>query len=104
MQRGDLGTYADVEADVLHGRALLWINAEGMRITAAAVTQVSRTECSKVCTIVACGGTGGWGGISKIEEYAKAEGCDCIRIFGRKGWQRVLKDYRAARIVLERKL
>ena len=29
-----------------------------------------------------------------IEAFARAEGCDAMRIIGRKGWARVLKDYR----------
>ena len=41
---------------------------------------------------------------NEIEAYAKAEGCACVRIYGRKGWARVLKDYQVEQIVLERQL
>lgn len=107
MERGDLGTFAAVEADVMAGHALLWLVWQAPDIKAAAVTQISRSERSKVCMIVACGGEGItlWLPlIGKIEAYARDEGCDLVRILGRKGWTRVLKDYRAPSVVLEKRL
>jgi hypothetical protein len=107
MERGDLGTFAAVEADVRAGQALLWLVWNAPFIKAAAVTQLARSERSKVCMIVACGGEGMtlWLPlIEKIEAYARDEGCDAVRILGRKGWMRVLKDYRAPRVVLEKRL
>jgi hypothetical protein len=61
----------------------------------------------KVCVIIACGGIDmpRWLPlIEGIEKYARAEGCAAVRIVGRKGWARVLPDYRVHRVVLERKL
>lgn len=107
MQRGDLGRFDDVEADVLDGRALLWLVWNEPDIEGCAVTQLGRTEKSKVCTIVACGGEDARRWISligRIEEYARAEGCDVVRILGRKGWQRMLRNYSAPKVVLERRL
>ena len=107
LERGDLGLFSEVVDDVLAGRSLLWLAWNRPRIVGAAVTQIYRTEKSKVCLIVACGGVGitDWLiGIRQIEEYAKAEGCDVVRILGRKGWLRMLKDYSAPKIVLERRL
>lgn len=107
MQRGDLGRFDDVEADVLSGKALLWLAWIWPEIEGAAVTQISRTEKSKVCTIVACGGerVSRWLPlIEKIEEYAKQQDCDRTQIFGRPGWVRLLPDYRARAMVIERRL
>lgn len=105
MRRGDLGSFAEVEWSVESGGALLWIAAENNRIEAAAVTELRRTELSRSCVIVACGGRGDWASlIGPIENYARAEGCDCVRLFGRKGWGRVLPDYAATKIVLEKRL
>jgi hypothetical protein len=107
MKRGDMGLFGPVEMDVLAGRALLWIATDGTAIEAAAVTQLERTETRKVCTIVACGGAHmrQWLHlIEGIEKFARAEGCNATRIIGRKGWQRMLKDYRATRVILEKAL
>lgn len=107
MERGDLGTFDAVEDDVINGRALLWLVWNDPDIDGCAVTQLGRTEKSKVCTIVACGGEDARHWVSlirKIEEYAKAEGCDAVRILGRKGWLRLLPDYNAPKVVLEKRL
>lgn len=105
MERGDLGTFESVEDSVLNGESLLWLVWNAPKIEGAAVTSLGLTEKSKVCTIVAFGGDGhGVSLISKIEGYAKDEGCDCVRIFGRKGWLRRLKDYSAPKVLLEKRL
>ena len=42
--------------------------------------------------------------LERIEEFARAEGCEATRIIGRKGWARVLTSYQTKRIVLEKDL
>jgi hypothetical protein len=132
MQRGDLSSFAAVEARVLSGNALLWLaiahhagveerpsprameeferpGDKGTRpeVSAAAVTELHQTEWRKVCVIVACGGAdmSRWLDlIGPIEEFARAEKCSAVRIMGRKGWARVLPAYRSKRVVLEKEL
>lgn len=107
MKRSDLGRFDVLEEDVLNGDALLWLAYSGQTIEAAAVTQIVLTEISKVCALRACGGTDRkrWIGLLRhIEQYAKQEACDCVRIAGRKGWARALPEYREARVILERRL
>jgi len=144
MKRGDLSSFGPVEDSVLRGDALLWLaltyeDGDGVRIDAAAVTELHRTEWRKVCVVVACGaplgrlGASGhsrpssravasradssradasratdmrrWIGLlERIEEFARAEGCEATRIIGRKGWARVLTSYQTKRIVLEKDL
>ena len=124
MKRGDLSSFGPVEDRVLRGDALLWLaltNADGdsVRIEAAAVTELHRTEWRKVCLIVACGAlrrssratasraadTHRWIRLLEgIEDFARAEGCNATRIIGRKGWARVLTSYQTKRIVLEKEL
>lgn len=107
FQRGDLGRFDAVEQDVLNGGSLLWLVWNDPRIEGAAVTQIYETERSLVCEIRACGGGGfkQWVQlIERIEGYARDERCDVVRIFGRKGWMRVLKDYSAPKIILEKRL
>ncbi len=132
MKRGDLSSFGPVEDSVLRGDALLWLalsceGGDGVRIDAAAVTELHRTEWRKVCVVVACGApsrvrpssrahasradasratdTRRWIGLlEQIEEFARAEGCEATRIIGRKGWVRVLTSYQTKRIVLEKDL
>lgn len=107
MKRGDLGTFASVQDDVLLGNALAWLAYETPIVQAVAVTKISITQCGYVCTIVACGGyrRAGWIGlISSIEDYAKTQGCRSVRLMGRRGWKRVLKNYSETKVILERRL
>jgi hypothetical protein len=118
MERGAITDFAEVADAVLAGRALVWIaiaredgrkrpDGNGTSIGAAAVTQLSTVGGARFCTIVACGGRerGAWLPLlADLERYAKAENCKAMRIFGRRGWERVLPDYQAARILLEKEL
>ncbi|MGD9725259.1 MAG: hypothetical protein AB7R40_23580 [Nitrospiraceae bacterium] len=101
-----MGSLQELDTDVLSGRALLWI-VHGDGIEAATVTRLDLTEHGKVCTILACGGLGRsrWLHLlGDIEAYAKTEGCDGVRLYGRRGWKRALPDYREIGIVMERRL
>jgi hypothetical protein len=118
MERGAITDFGDVAGAVLAGRALVWIaiaredgrkrpDGSGTAIKAAAVTQLSTVGGARFCTIVACGGAGRreWLPLlAGLEHYAKEEDCKAMRIFGRRGWQRVLPDYKPARVLLEKSL
>jgi hypothetical protein len=98
----NLSDFADLENDVLNGDQLLWLAWSG-RIEAAATTHLSRG----VCTLTACAGHGRerWLPLfARIEKYAKDEGCKAVRIFGRKGWLRVLDGYHVEHVILEKAL
>jgi hypothetical protein len=109
--RTGLSAFTDIERDILAGGALLWLavrdEESGPTLDAAASTVLQHTDVGKVCVITACAGTGmsRWLPlISGIENYARDEGCSCVRIFGRKGWLRVLKGYRAQHFVMDKDL
>ena len=105
MSRVDFGAFGPVAHAVNEGRALLWLAWDGEEIAAAAVTELHKTDQRKICVIVACGGSGraDWLPlISGIEKFAKAEGCRAMRIIGRRGWMRVLPDYRERAVVIEK--
>jgi hypothetical protein len=129
MKRGGLSSFRPVEANVLAGDALLWLAWDGAHVQAAAVTELHATEWRKACVIVACGAPSGRSRpsiaredgrqpplrramgmaawlplLAGIETYARAAGCACVRIMGRKGWARALPTYRTTRIVLEKEL
>jgi hypothetical protein len=101
-----LSNFADIEADVLTGMQLVWVAWDGKDILAAATTELSR-PLSKVCTLTACSGhdRDRWLPLmEKIEQYARDEGCSSMRIYGRKGWERVLTGYKAEHVILEKGL
>ena len=107
LDKTDLGLLSDLDTDVLSGRALLWIVSDGSAIQCAAVTQIQKTQASKVCMILTCGGSKieTWAHLlSGVEQYAKEEGCDAVRFIGRKGWKRIYPKYREIGAVFERKL
>jgi hypothetical protein len=106
-ERGDLTTYESLRASVFERGSLLWLACCGHNIEAAAITELMRSAKSKVCIVTACGGVDmkRWLPLlEKIEDFAQDEGCDCVRIFGRRGWKRLLKHYTENKIVLERRL
>src|ERR1700754_3915063 len=104
VERGGLADMAQLERDLRSGAALLWLawnpglgeGAGRSFIEAAAVTQLDIANGRKFCTIVACGGHGlnRWCSlIGALERFAREEGCAGMRIYGRRGWARVLPDY-----------
>jgi hypothetical protein len=107
VKRTNLSHTLDIDADVLQGDGLLWLAVRGERIVAAMTTALVLTDTDKVCILTACGGEDmrDWLPLlGKVEAYAKAEGCACVRIYGRKGWARVLEGYHTEHIILERQL
>ncbi|UZE51913.1 hypothetical protein ONR75_15895 [Rhodopseudomonas sp. P2A-2r] len=107
IERTGLSDAGDVEGSILRGGSLLWIAWNGKTIEAAASTEIMSIGARKVCVLVACGGRDRrrWlPMLRKLEIYAKAEGCSCVRIIGRRGWVRVLKSYAVKHVILERPL
>jgi hypothetical protein len=101
--------YADAErikADVFSGMALLWLAInEEPRIVGAGITHLVIGVAGKVCEIIA------WGAddqrkcaplLSVVEAYAKHEGCVATRLIGRKGWARLLQDYKIKALIMEK--
>src|SRR5262245_38613617 len=96
-----------MEADILAGRSLLWLAWNGRAIESAAATILINSEVGKVCIITVCGGSDmkRWLPlIGQIENYAKREGCARVRIYGRKGWLRVLDGYKPEHIIMDKEL
>lgn len=106
IERTELSDPNDIERDILGGASLLWLAwADG--IEAAAASQVVNVGDKKVCIITACGGSNRdrWLPlIEGIENYARQIGCSCVRIYGRKGWLRVLNGYEARHVVMDKDL
>ena len=105
--RTDLSHSSDIEDDVLSGKSQLWVAFVDGRIEAAAATLLRRTDRHLVCILTALGGANraAWLPLlQRVEAWAKAEGAARFRIYGRKGWARVLRNYRVSNVVLERAL
>lgn len=87
------------------GRATLWLVASSKDVLGAGVTAIVTTEWRKVCEILAFGGDiESVRLVDGIEKYARTQGCSAVRLMGRKGWARVLKDYSAKHVLLEKEL
>jgi hypothetical protein len=102
-----LSAFAAIERDILDGNSLLWIAWNGSVVEAAASTSLQQTDAGKVCIITACAGTGmaRWLPLIRgVEAYAQAEGCRCVRIFGRRGWARALDGYEEAYSIIDKRL
>lgn len=107
FEKSDLGRASDLDTEVISGRALLWIIHDIGEIACALVTRLETTDKGRVCAILAIGGNGSkrWLPlIAGIEKYAITEDCHCVRFIGRKGWKRVLPEYREVGVVMERRI
>ena len=100
IERVGVSSFDDVVDDVVHGDALLWLAWDGEKVLGAGVTRL----IGEVCELVAYGGSGEFHLLQTIENYARDEECIKMRILGRKGWVRVLKDYSQPYVVLEKEL
>lgn len=105
--RTGLNAFSDIEANILSGRSLLWVAWDRQAIEAAAATILIGSEIGKVCIITACSGSSmtRWLPlIAQIENYARKEGCARVRIYGRKGWLRVLDGYAQKHVIMDKDL
>lgn len=108
IKRTDISDIMTVKSDVVSGHSLLWVAIdENERLIGAGVTQLVLGDNRKICEIVA------WGAddqqkcaplLNIIHEHAKDEGCQAVRLFGRKGWARMLKEYKIRALVMEKVL
>ena len=105
--RTKLNAFADIEADILAGRSLLWMAWNGRTVESAAATILINSEIGKVCIITVCGGSDmkRWLPlIDQVEAYAKREDCKRVRIFGRKGWLQMLDGYEEKHVIMDKEL
>lgn len=82
------------------GRCALWLVMDGDDVLGVGVTEVERwPNGDTVGVILLVGGRGGiaWLGLIKtLEEWARLWGCRRMIVRGRRGWLRLLTDYRLA--------
>tara|TARA_Y100001963_G_scaffold139488_1_gene205373 strand:- start:121 stop:531 length:411 start_codon:yes stop_codon:yes gene_type:complete len=104
-------TVDEIGEAVLNEEQQLWILVdEEEKITGAIVTQVLGYPRGKSLEIMACAGKDMddylYDSMSMFEDFARTNGCDSIRLEGRRGWSKILKPYgfEEAAVVLERKI
>lgn len=88
--------------------AQLWIAATPDRIEAAFVTEIYVRGGTKYCNIWLAGGRGlnNWiHHLGTIEAWAKEQGCDAMIVeAARRGWQRIMRDYKVKTVALTKEL
>jgi len=88
------------------GNSQLWLVWSDECGCECAVITCVLAHC-RTCIIQACGGRKRehWlGCLDDIERWAKSQGCQRMRLFGRRGWRRVLPDYRVTRVIMDKEL
>jgi len=94
---------ADIREQLLAQGMQLWVVPWDM----AVVTQIQTYPGARICMLVLCGGEGLMehrDELGEIERWAKALGCEEMRLMGRRGWGRVYPDYEEIATVMRRKL
>jgi len=94
--------FSAIEANVFDGLHLIWLAWDGKKIRGVALTGL----VGDACEIIAAAGERKqfMHLISVLEDYARAENRKRMRIIGRKGWKRLLPEYKQTAVVLERTL
>lgn len=99
-------TLPDLRTELRRG-GLLWITTDGSDVIAAAITKIENVARGAVCNVIGCGGAKSvpWGeAIASIERYAAAAGCVSVRVQGRPGWARILREYAVEFVSIEKRL
>jgi len=100
-------TAEDILKNLLTGAMQLWIAWNDSGIRALCITEVAESPRSRWVSVFACTGEGRdeWiGYLKNIEDWARSIGCDCVEMYARPGWKRVLRDYRTRHVQLEKQL
>lgn len=93
-----------VIAGCLEGRMQLWAASCLERgLLGAAVTAINLTSSGrKYCVILYLAGRRAWpamrGLLGELEDWARAEGCQRLELFGRPGWRRALEPFGYAQV------
>ncbi len=95
---------ADIHMNIMLGEAILWLAADGTKVIGAGATRIiedGRRYCEiffwaaddqKKCAPL----------LKTIEKYAKDERCVSVRLAGRRGWARLLPDYKLVSVILDK--
>ena len=93
---GEDMTMGDVFHALKDGNFQLWTSYKDGKMECATLTSIQESRGNRYCVIYAAAGHNmrAWIGFyNLIEEWAKDMRCTQMRIFGRRGWARVLNMY-----------
>lgn len=97
----------DVFTIIKNGYWNLWAVYEGSELKAVLITQPVHYPKVKELQIIMCVGESykDWYSlISRLEEYAKLDGCNKMTAITRPGWEKVMLGYKKSHVYLERDL
>ena len=100
-------TADDVRRMASNGECALWAVVDGDKALAAVAHVIWNYPQSKALRIIFCGGKdkARWVHLlSEIEEFARRAGCAAVEAVARKGWAKVLPDYRLTHVLLRREI
>lgn len=109
MKNGESNySMSDIKTRLRDGRFQLWAWAENNKIIACAVTEILIFPTRKICSVLYVGGQGLkiWRktAVNTVAEWAKKNGCTDMEGYVRKGWLRILPDWRTAWTTIRRSL
>lgn len=81
----------------------LWVSIYDYEVNAVAITQLINYPNGRSCYFMLTTGHDRelWqDDIKIIESWAKDNGCCCVEVVGRPGWEKVLKDYEKTHVFL----
>ena len=92
---------------IYSGDMQLWLAVDGEEILASMVTQIIPYPRKKVLRIISIAGEGmdEWiFDLPIIEDWALSNGCTSLECWGRKGWLKVLKDWKCSYHIITKDL
>jgi hypothetical protein len=115
VERALIRSKSDYSLDYVYRKlkgnmSLLWVVWNGDRLVACATTEIcSLVDRGRVLVITTCGGRDAKAWLKflyDLEDYARDEKCDRVRLYGREGWKRALRDqgYVEPWIALEKRI
>ena len=109
VSANDLLNDEDVLNYLNQGLYTLWIATEpdSDSVVAAMTIQYAYYPKYKMCRVATIAGQrmSEWiGDLYMLENWAKTQGCDYMDLYARRGWKKVLKEYKEDCILLRKKL
>ena len=90
-----------------HGDMQLWVVVENKRVNAALVTQIIPYPQKKVLRLISLAGDNFQDikdFLEMVEVFALKNGCTALEMWGRKGWKKLLSDWKDSYIVFTKDL